>query len=182
MLLCFFGFLIVFTELPIGVPTGELDLLPTFLGYLLLLLGSMRAKGESKHFSRLQLASLIALPFGLAGFVLDIFASLVPVAPTVLFVLTTVANIYCAYEFAEGAREIERRYFKKLGADRLFTAWGILGMTSLFGFLLAIFTEFGLEKMVTNLALTQMVLQVIALILFEISSGLFVRNLRRSRR
>ena len=182
MLLCFFGFLIVFTELPIALPTGELDLLPTFLGYLLLLLGSMRTRSESKHFSRLQLASLIALPFGLAGFVLDIFASLVPVAPTVLYVLTTVANVYCAYEFASGAKDIERQYYKKLGGDRLFTAWGILGMTSLFGFLLSIFTEFGLEEMVNNLALTQAVLQIIALILFEVSAGLFVRDLRKIRR
>ena len=173
MWFCFFGFLIVFADTAIALPAtgGTIELIPAFLGYLLLLFGSRRMNEESTHFRRLGIVALAALPLGLAEFILNILS--VPVAPLILFILTTVADLWCAYEFSEASKEIEHDCYTKLGADKLSTSWFLLVMTSLLGFAL---------PLLPKLSFTQFVIHHIALILFLVCAFLFTRKLQAYKR
>lgn len=133
----FLGFLFVFLDfnLPLGYG-GILNLLPSFLGYAILFFASRSLGHENEHFRRLRFATAIAFFFGVAEFTLDLAAlSLPKAAELVISVIMTVTALYIAYEFAEGAKGLERSLYKKLDSDKISAAWIILSMTALLEFL-----------------------------------------------
>ena len=134
---CFFGFLFVFLDFNITFAYGgTVNFLPNFLGYLLLFLAARRYGHENDHFHRLRLFSLIAFVLALGEFVLDLAPLVLPtVAVLVISVVMTAMALYLAYEFAEGAKALERSLYKKFDADKISAAWIILSMTSLLEFL-----------------------------------------------
>ncbi len=134
----FWGFLLVFLDFNIQLSYGGvLNALPTFLGYTLLLLATWRFGHENEHFRRLKLLAPIALALSVGEFVLDLLALPLPkVAELIISIVMTVAALYIAYEFAEGAKALERSLYKKLDADKISAAWIILCMTSLLEFLI----------------------------------------------
>lgn len=165
----FFGFLFVFVEFPLDVPMtgGSIDILPSFLGFALLFLGAQGMRTENEHFRRIRIFSLITLAVSAAQFC---FAFLgYKIVELVLFILATAANLYITYEFTEGVKKIERSRYKKLGADKLSSAWIILCMTSLLGFLV---------PFVPTVALPQLALDLLAVIWFESSLFKLARALR----
>lgn len=165
----FFGFLFVFVEFTLDVPLtgGKIDLLPSFLGFVLLFLGTQSMRTENEHFRRARPFALIALLLGAAQFAFALIGY--TVVELILFILATAATLYISYEFTEGVKKIERSRYKKLGADKLATAWIILCMTSLLGFLV---------PLLPDITLTQLLVDLIAVIWFESSIFKAARALR----
>lgn len=139
----FFGFLLIFLDFNITLSYGGvLNLLPAFLGYALLILASVRMEDKNEHFRRLKLFSPVALALSASVFVLDLTAIALPkVAELVISILMTIASLYIAYEFAEGAKALERSLYKKMDADKISSAWIILSMASLLMFLTIYFED-----------------------------------------
>ena len=167
---CFFwGFLFIFVDFSLALPTGgSVNLMPSFLGFALLLLGARQTESENEHFRRILLASVAAIIISAAQFVFAIFAY--TTVELVLFIFSTAAALYITYEFTEGAKKIERSRYKKFGTDKLGTAWIILCMTALLGFLV---------PFMPTISLTQMLVHLLALTWFETSVYSFIRALQR---
>ena len=164
----FWGFLFIFRDFSLTLPTGgSVNLMPSFLGFALLLLGARQTESENEHFHRILLASVAALLISAAQFVFAIFAF--SAVELVLFILSTAAALYITYEFTEGAKKIERSRYKKFGTDKLSTAWILLCMTALLGFLV---------PFMPTISLTQMLVHLLALTWFETSVYSFIRALQ----
>ena len=172
MLYFFFGFLFIFLDYPILLGYGgTLNASPDFLGYLLLLTAAIRLKHENNHFRRLTWGTAIALLLGALEFILDLLPFTLPTAATLsLDIVMTIASLYVAYEFAEGAKELERSLYKKLDADKLSSAWIILSMASLLQYL-AVYMP--------SVALPCLVLFLLAVIWFESATLRFEKMLKK---
>lgn len=133
----FLGFLFIFLDFKITFAYGgTVNFLPNFVGYLFLFLAVRNYGHENDHFRRLRLFSPIAVLLSLAVFVLELLPFSLPTAATlVISVAMTAMALYLAYEFAEGAKALERSLYKKFDADKISAAWIILSMTSLLEFL-----------------------------------------------
>ena len=137
----FFGFLFVFLDFKLDLSYGgSLNCMPSFVGYLLVMLGSFHMSHENDHFRRLRLLTPIFLTLSVAEFVLSLLTFLLPKAVIIVIsIVMTVCALYTSYEFSEGAKSIERSLYKKLDADKISTAWIILCMTALLEFLIYYF-------------------------------------------
>ena len=134
MWLYFIGFFFVFLDFSFPLPENEriVNLMPDFIGYALLFFASISLRRENNSFRRLRLVSVIATVFSLAEFFLNLFA--VPLFLGIelsIGVLMTMAALYITYEFAEGAKTIERGAYKRLGAEKISSAWTFLCISSL---------------------------------------------------
>ena len=169
----FFGFLFLFLDFDIQFPYGgTLYLAP--IGYGLLILASMRLGHENDRFRRLKLLTPIAFVLSLGVFVLKLCAlSLPAVVGPVISVVMTVASLYVAYEFAEGAKALERSLYKKMDADKISAAWIILAMASLLTFLTIYFEA---------VKLTCALVKLLAIIWFESAIYHFERKLKETQK
>lgn len=169
----FFGFLFLFLDFGIQFPYGgTLYLVP--IGYALLILASMRLGHENDRFRRLKLLTPIAFVLSLGVFVLKLCALSLPmVAELVISVVMTVASLYVAYEFAEGAKALERSLYKKLDADKISAAWIILAMASLLTFLSIYFKD---------VALPCAFVKLLAIVWFEVATYQFERKLKETKK
>lgn len=136
MIYFFIGFVFIFIDWPIALGAGTLDVFPTVLGYALLIPGAMRLKEESKHFSRVLFSAYGLLAVSVAELVLSLLGVLSTAwLAAVLSVVMTLAFLYLTREIAEGAKEMEARRNRPIGADKLQTAWGFLAIGSLLSYL-----------------------------------------------
>ena len=165
----FIGFLPVFLDFYITLPHGgSLNALPDFLGYALLILAAFLSEHENEHFRRQRAVCFVALPLSLAEFILEVTAVKLPDAVTLsVSILMTALALYIAYEFSEGAKALERTRYQKLTAEKLASAWLILGMSSLLRILAFFFTP---------IALTCEFLHLFAVIWFAAATFGFVRR------
>ena len=137
----FFGFLFVFLDFKLDLPYGgTLNCLPSFVGYLLVMLGNYRLHHENDHFRRLRILTPLFFALSVAEFILSLLTFFLPKAVIIVIsIVMTVAALYTSYEFAEATKSIERSLYKKLDADKISTAWIILCMTALLEFLIYYF-------------------------------------------
>lgn len=138
-MLYFFGFLLLLLNFSVELAYGgTLNAIPDFLGYGLLLIASTRDLRENAHFQRQRMATAIALPLSVIEFVLILLPlSLAPILVLIVDVIMTLASLYIAYEFAEGAKALEKKRYQKFDADKISAAWFILTMASLLQYLAA---------------------------------------------
>ena len=167
----FFGFLFLFLDFNISLPYGGvLNLLPAFMGYALLILATVRMGYENPHFRRLKCLAPVACVLSMGVFVFNLTAiSLPKVAELIMSVVMTFASLYIAYEFAEGAKALERGLYKKLDADKISAAWIILSMASLLMFV-SIYFE--------NVFLPCLLIKLLAVAWFESATYHFERKLK----
>lgn len=138
MWLCFIAFFFIFLDASFALPSGAgtVNFIPDFIGYALLFVAKTAHTQANDHFRRMRLASAVAAVFSLAEFFLNLFG--VPLYEGIelaISVLMTAASLYITYEFAEGAKAIERATYKKLDADKIASAWSFLCISSFLLFL-----------------------------------------------
>ena len=170
-MLYFFGFLLLFLNFSIELSYGgTLNAIPDFLGYGLLLVASASDRRTNAHFRRQQIAIMAVLPFSVIKFVLALLPRILPtVCVLILDIAVTLASLYIAYEYAEGAKALEKRRYQKLDADKISAAWFILSMASLLQYL-AVY--------LTSVALPCLAVYLLSIIWFE--SAVFGFERKRS--
>ena len=142
MWLYFFAFFFVFLDFPITLPNGvaSVNLMPDFVGYVLLFLARPTARHEGNSFRRLHLAALPIAALALAEFFLNLFGVALPLAVELpISILMTACALYVTYEYSEGVKDIQRCLFKRLGADKVASAWAFLCISSLLLFIVTFF-------------------------------------------
>lgn len=161
MIFFFIGFIFIFIDLPIPLLGGTLDILPNVVGYLFVLKGAKALKSESKHFSSIFLVGAILTAVSAADLLLSLFGLLSnSILAAAVSVLMTLAFLYLAHEICEGAKEMQARRNRSIGADKLVTAWGFLCIGSILAYL---------PLVMPSMYLTCVLLQLLSYIWFEYS-------------
>lgn len=135
MIFFFIGFFFIFIDWPIPLLSGTLDVFPNLVGYLLILRGAQVLRAESRHFSLVFLLSAVLGAVSVAELVLSLFGLLSNgILSAVISLLMTLAFLYLSYGICKGAKDMEARRNRPIGADKLLTAWGFLCLGSLFAY------------------------------------------------
>lgn len=174
-MLCFFiGFLFIFLDFPVSFGASQINFIPDFIGYALILFTCKRFLKENGHFLPVGIASFLLFLWSVAAFVMDAAAFKMNVwVGMIADILVTLCALYLTYEFTEGMKEYESSIGKPLGASALASAWILLCMGNLI-YYFSLFFE--------SLTLMCLLLQLLSLVWFEYSVFVIYKNIRKLKR
>ncbi len=159
--LIFFGFFFVFLNFEIAIGAGTLNVMPAFIGYLLILLGCGKIDDGSRCIFRIRGFS-VPLAFISAAFTV---LGLIPIPMhTIARLLINLVSIggalYVTYEVADWVKEKERERFRPLGGSDLSSAWFLLAI----GNLISLFASF-----MASMALLCLALQLLSIAWYQMA-------------
>lgn len=167
----FIGFLFIFLSFEININSVSIGLIPSFVGYFLMLKGLDEMAPYAPRFARVRIPAfamgiytLLMYIWGLLGFVLP-----APVIiSTILGAVGTAAHLYITYHIVTAVREMEQMQRRNLAAQSLWTAWVV---SAVFRFL----PYLGLLQMHAGFVLTILALltNIYFLYRFSVSKNLF---------
>ena len=159
MKLIFWGFLLDFLDFNLTLNGFSIDILPDFVGWLLVLFGARRMREENERFARMQPAAGVLFAVYLLSFLLQPFGSIdlggsLPAAALVLAVNLVFVALYAyvLWQLVRAMQEMEERYGRAFGAHGMRTAVIVILAVMLlaplvvwlpFGFALAILLSIG---------------------------------------
>ena len=159
MKLIFWGFLLDFLDFNLTLNGFSIDILPDFVGWLLVLFGARRMREENERFARMQPAAGVLFAVYLLSFLLQPFGSIdlggsLPAAALVLAVNLVFVALYAyvLWQLVRAMQEMEERYGRAFGAHGMRTAVIVILAVMLlaplvvwlpFGFALAILLSVG---------------------------------------
>ena len=128
----FWGFFFIYIDFHLDINAVRIGLIPTFVGYLLLLGGISELMAENPHFERVRTPSIVMAVYTGILYVCDLFGlglSMPYLISILLSIISCVLSYYISYHVIEGVIEIETRNSYPLDAARLKTAWLVLVVT-----------------------------------------------------
>ena len=159
MKLIFWGLLLDFLDFNLTLNGFSIDILPDFVGWLLVLFGARRMREENERFARMQPAAGVLFAVYLLSFLLQPFGSVdlddsLPAAALVLAVNLVFVALYAyvLWQLVRAMQEMEERYGRAFGAHGMRTAVIVILAVMLlaplvvwlpFGFALAILLSIG---------------------------------------
>ena len=159
MKLIFWGFLLDFLDFNLTLNGFSIDILPDFVGWLLVLFGARRMREENERFARMQPAAGVLFAVYLLSFLLQPFGSIdlggsLPAAALVLAVNLVFVALYAyvLWQLVRAMQEMEERYGRAFGAHGIRTAVIVILVGMLlaprvvrlpFGFALALLLSIG---------------------------------------
>ncbi len=175
MILFFIGFLFIFLDFNYIIGEATVNLIPDFVGYILVFLGSRGTIGrQSNHFILVRIVSLLLMAWSAVAFVMGIVSfEMHYIVRVIVDIVVLLCALYMTYEFTEGIKTYERSIARPIGAAQLSSAWVLLCM----GNLIYYFTFF-----FESLYLVCILLLVLSLIWFEYSVLYIYRELRKIKR
>lgn len=130
----FWGLLFLFFNFNIN----NLDILPNFVGYLLIAYGMSEVK-ESGIFASAQPLAFGAALYAAITWVMDILGSSLGWITVLMGMISLVLQLLVTYRIVMGVKELEPIRERDLGAGSLNKAWQIMAVGSVLGYLLALF-------------------------------------------
>jgi len=144
----FVGTLFVFLNFHINLPSSTIGLIPSFIGYYLMLVGLAELTGFSRRFSKIRPVVMIALVYSAIIYVIDLVgASLIAsqLQTAALAVVSTALSLFISYNIIMGIKDIEIASGHNLESGPLYAAWWLCAVFLIIGYavflvpLLAIF-------------------------------------------
>ena len=161
MIYLFIGFFFIFIDWQISLGVGTLDVCPNLIGYALILIGAKGLREESRRFDRVHITAWCLLGVSALQLVLSLLGILSEgIISAVISVAVTIAFLYLTREISSGAKEMEARRNRPIGAGKLETAWGFLCVGSLLMYA---------PLLLPSIYLTCVMLQILSYIWFEYS-------------
>ncbi len=129
MKLIFWGLLLDFLDFNLTLNGFSIDILPDFVGWLLVLFGARRMREENERFARMQPAAGVLFAVYLLSFLLQPFGSVdlgdsLPAAALALAVNLVFFALYAyvLWQLVRAMQEMEERYGRSFGAHGMRTA------------------------------------------------------------
>ena len=119
------GMLFVFLDIPLELGSATLELLPDFVGYLLMMKGLRELSVESTVFQRGETVALVMAVIHGVHWLMDFFAASVQAELYAWLVglVVTVLDLVLTYWVVKGVEDMERRYHWVLQAGKLRSMW-----------------------------------------------------------
>ena len=152
----FFGFIFLFLDYGIPVGGGTLQLIPAFLGYILIAVGAWGLEKKISGFRKIRNFSAVLIFWSVATFFLDIFAPLEEMKYISLSIglLSTVFALYITHMFASAIRKAEGRIGLSLNGEKLLSGWALLTLTAVLSYAGMFFEDLILPCLILRVAST----------------------------
>lgn len=121
----FIGFLLVLLDFNLNLNQCSVDLLPDFVGYIILVNGFHELEQESSYFIKVRPYSIGMAVYTGILFVLDLFGASLNLSGLdfILGIIAIVALFYIAYCIVQGVKEMEASHGAFLNGDKLNSLW-----------------------------------------------------------
>lgn len=119
------GMLFVFLDIPLELGSATAELLPDFVGYLLMMKGLQELALDSTVFQRGETVALVMAVIHGIHWLMDFFAASVQAELYAWLVglVVTVLDLVLTYWVVKGVEDMERRYHWVLQAGKLRSMW-----------------------------------------------------------
>lgn len=163
----FWGFFFVYLNFNLNVNGHSLNLLPDFVGYILLLRGIRELEEESSLFAK-------ARPFAVGMAVYEAIlwvGALLGVASgglvgSLLGVISLAASLYISWVLVQGVREIEAHRAAELHGALLYSRWKLLAVLQAITWLLTLMANLANLSALLVLAGVLAIVGIVVLLLF----------------
>ncbi len=138
----FIGMIFIFLDFELKFGTASIDLIPDFIGYILMFNGLDELLTESPRFSKARSLAIGMSIYSAVVFVLDMFSGygeIMGYAAILLGAIATAVSLFISYNIICGLADIERTRNADLKSKQLKTAWTVFAVAqvcSYFGLLL----------------------------------------------
>ena len=136
----------------INLNINDIQVVPSFVGYLLIALGSSQLKKESVYFRRILPAAIVmtvinvwsylmslTTAFEWSGVVSDLYQTIFWVI--LLLILSAILQLFITYCLAKGVLEMEKTHRCDLGGHRLLQLWQAVAVLVILSNLLALLQQ-----------------------------------------
>ena len=115
----------VFLLLNVNIVAGEslINILPCFVGYILIYRGLNVLAGKTLHFEKIKPFCAVMTVYELLLWIIDICALRYAVAAILAQVVSSAASIFVFYHISEGIGDIQRKSSIDLGYEKLCKYW-----------------------------------------------------------
>jgi hypothetical protein len=145
----FIGMLFVFLDFNIHAGASTIELIPDFVGYIIMLQGIKELLEESNWFQKITSFTIGMAIYSAVIYMLDLLGvsasfstGLESVFFVILSIITFVLILYINYGIIMGVRDMEIKHKWELGSEILHSAWRVLAMLSVLSYLLIVIPYF----------------------------------------
>ena len=166
------GMIFLFLNFNIDLPWSVVGLIPSFVGYCLILAGLTRLTGYSRRFVKIRPVVMAALVYSAIQYVLDLTGATLLFAEDprriILTLVSTVFSLLVSYNIIMGIKDIELTCGHDLESRHLYYAWKVWAVYSL-----ALFVVFLLPMFTALLIIIAFIFAIYLLSKFNRTSSLF---------
>ena len=136
----FVGMLLVFLNFNFNINHITIGLIPSFLGYIVMLLGLRELAQLSGWFSKAQPCALAMAVYTTGTYLMDLFgvSAWLGFFGIGLGLISTVVSLVIGYMIVMGIKEAQTARQQSLNADQLYFTWKVYAIASLAAFGLAL--------------------------------------------
>lgn len=168
----FIGLILALFNLNIDIGSTRIGLLPSFIGYYLILKGLIEMQDVSEEFKKLIPLAWIAIIYSLALYITDLFGVFADIEQItfLLSIISIAFSLTISYGIVSGVRETGQRNQVLLDGRRLMTSWNSVMIVSI----LSIFSAF-MPLLVIMVIIADLVAKTIFIIRFRGSKDLYYK-------
>lgn len=126
----FIGFILIFLDFNLNAGNIQIELIPDFIGYILMLRGLDEMSVESKFFMKIKPYVTGMAIYTAILYLLDLigFSKTLGVFTYVLALLSIIVFLYISYHIVIGVKDIEGKYNISMNGDQLKSSWTLLAI------------------------------------------------------
>lgn len=168
----FWGFLLIFLDFNLSINQHSLNILPDFVGYLLLMQGTKELEGEESRFFRDVKPFAIGMAVYTAilwvGALLGITSEGGWLA-SILKLIAMMVSLYVAWALIQGVLELETQRAANLNGGTLYKWWKGIAAVQTAGWLLSLMANLANMEILLTLATALIIVGFVLTVLFLIA-------------
>jgi len=171
----FAGFILIFLDFNLNIGESKIDLIPDFLGYIIMIRGLLEMADESIFFKKVRPYLTVMVGFSGVLYLLDMLgvSASLGVLNYVLGLLYTVLSLYISYNIVMGVVDIEGIYDIFLNGSNLKFIWTLYAVLSVLTFVLLIIPPFAIVCMIVTF-----IVSICFLVAFNNSKNLYYNAIK----
>lgn len=149
----FTGFMFIFLDFSINLGNTRIELIPDFIGYLIMLGGLREMAGESPAFTKVRPHAVFMVFYTGIVWLLEVFGITVSLGALSLLLglVSIIVSLYISYTIILGVRDMEGHYNTHLNSDSLKAAWNLLAIFTVLTFLLLLIPALSILCIIVSL-------------------------------
>lgn len=156
----FWGMILVSLDLKLSSANSALDLLPDFVGYLLIAVGTKALSADSDYFKKAHVFSIIMIVLGAVDWLCAGIGVYIPntVPYIIISLIMIAASLAVVWLIIAGLGQVERETHAPLCSEKLWRSFWVLVVSEVATFVLSFFTALALAGLLVSVAAVIMLL------------------------
>ncbi|HEY5466058.1 MAG TPA: hypothetical protein VIL27_03395 [Clostridia bacterium] len=179
----FHGFMFVFLDFNLNLGASSIDLIPDFIGYIMIVQGLDELAEYSPRFVRIRPYAAGMAIYSVIGYVFAVLGLSVGLGPVIHMILTlaeTIVSLKICFEILMGIMDMEDFSRQNLNTHSLLYVWKWLAVTTIASGVFAYLTP-GLVLLSLLTVMIALVVMIAWLVSFSKTANLYEENMTRIR-